>query len=129
MEPYKKSILTILIVLFWSITTFFTMISINLYLGISMLLIGILLLIKRIESGQYSLIIKEDKANHFIYGAILTALSLSVLSPLISGLICVVIAIGKELVGKQLKKNTTFNLVDALATMSGGLFTLIVSQL
>jgi hypothetical protein len=94
-----------------------------------MLLIGILLLIKRIESGQYSLIIKEDKANHFIYGAILTALSLSVLSPLISGLICVVIAIGKELVDKQLKKNTTFNLADALATMSGGLFTLIVSQL
>jgi len=64
-----------------------------------------------------------DKANHFVYGALLAALG-SLHSIAIGVLLCVVFAIGKELSDRASRRGNP-ELLDALATLAGGLVVLL----
>ena len=72
--------------------------------------------------------IKEDKANHFIYGTIITFLSLLVFNNIwISFGICLTIALFKELLDKyDSNPNSHFDLMDIVWTLIGSIWTILI---
>ena len=65
-------------------------------------------------------LIPQDKANHAIYGAALACAGLIAHSPLAGLIVCAAFAVGKE-VYDQVSKKGTPDLMDAVATVVGGL--------
>ena len=59
-----------------------------------------------------------DKANHFVYGAVIAA-PVAVVSPLAAAAVCAAFAIGKEIRDKVTGKGNP-ELMDAVVTMAGG---------
>ena len=70
--------------------------------------------------------LKHDKANHFIYGLLIFALSNIFLGYLLSSLICSLFAFGKE-VYDHYHTNHTPDLMDAIVTMAGGATALLIA--
>jgi len=66
-------------------------------------------------------IIKQDKANHLIYGLIIFSLIHSFFGLLIASIVCSVFAFGKELYDYMNKDKHTPDIKDALVTIIGGL--------
>lgn len=60
-----------------------------------------------------------DKANHFLYGALIAALGSVAASPLVGAGLCVGFAVAKEVADRVTKKGNP-ELADALATVAGG---------
>ena len=80
---------------------------------------------KRIKRLFELLLIKEDKANHFIYGAIITALIFMVTGlPILSIYICTLVGVLKEAYD-----GNRFSILDIISTFLGGLFTILVTYL
>jgi|TARA_R110000868_G_scaffold353638_4_gene614820 hypothetical protein len=71
------------------------------------------------------LVIKQDKANHFIYGAIITALIFGIIQlPILSLYLCAIIGTLKEVYD-----GNRFSFLDIIWTIAGGLFTILVTYL
>lgn len=64
-------------------------------------------------------VIPADKANHFVYGAVLAGIG-ALHSVLAGAVLCAVFAIGKEVYDRVTKKGNP-EVADALATLAGGL--------
>jgi hypothetical protein len=60
-----------------------------------------------------------DKANHFVYGAVIAALGLMVHSPEAGAMACLIFAVGKE-AADRISGAGNPELADALATVAGG---------
>lgn len=70
-------------------------------------------------------IIPEDKANHFIYGLLITAIILTLSSSIpLAIFICTIIAFSKEFYDKKI---TTFSWLDIVFTVSGGVTSVLIS--
>ncbi len=79
----------------------------------------------KIEKIINALLIKEDKANHFIYGAIVTALVFLITGlPILSIYICGIIGSLKEVYD-----GNRFSFLDIIWTIAGGLFTILITYL
>jgi hypothetical protein len=61
----------------------------------------------------------RDKANHFVYGALIAAVGALAHSPEVGAIACAVFAVGKEVLDR-VRKTGTPELADALATVAGG---------
>jgi len=71
------------------------------------------------------LLIKQDKANHFIYGAIITALIFGIIQePILSIYLCFIIASVKEVYDGD-----RFSFLDIIWTIAGGLLTIAITYL
>lgn len=71
-------------------------------------------------------VIPQDKANHFVYGAVIFTVAYVLFTiaglpalPIAAGAV-VGFAVGKEVYDKMHKENHTPDIKDALATMAGG---------
>lgn len=70
-------------------------------------------------------IIPEDKANHFIYGLLITAIILALgLSMPLAIFTCIIIAFSKELYDKTV---TRFSWLDVIFTVTGGITSVLIS--
>ena len=127
MKPLTKSLIMMAIVISYCIITFLTILNLNPYLGIGMIIIGFLLLLEKVSNKEdIKLIIKQDKANHFIVGAGINALTIAFLPPAVAFGICFGVAAGKEILDR---KHGSSNLYDFLWTCLGGTFTMFVYYL
>lgn len=80
---------------------------------------------KRIKRLFELLLIKQDKANHFIYGAIITALIFGIIQePILSIYLCFIIASVKEVYDGD-----RFSFLDIIWTVAGGLLTIAITYL
>jgi hypothetical protein len=80
---------------------------------------------KRIKRLFELLLIKQDKANHFIYGAIITALIFGIIQePILSIYLCFIIASLKEAYDGD-----RFSFLDIIWTVAGGLLTIVITYL
>jgi hypothetical protein len=80
---------------------------------------------KRIKRLFELLLIKQDKANHFIYGAIITALIFGIIQePILSIYLCFIIASLKEVYDGD-----RFSFLDIIWTVAGGLLTIAITYL
>ena len=80
---------------------------------------------KRIKRLFELLLIKQDKANHFIYGAIITALIFGIIQePILSIYLCFIIASLKEVYDGD-----RFSFLDIIWTVVGGLLTIAITYL
>jgi hypothetical protein len=71
------------------------------------------------------LLIKQDKANHFIYGAIITALIFGIIQePILSIYLCFIIASCKEVFDGD-----RFSFLDIIWSVAGGLLTIVITYL
>ena len=71
------------------------------------------------------LLIKQDKANHFIYGAIITALIFGIIQePILSIYLCFIIASCKEVFDGD-----RFSFLDIIWSVAGGLLTIAITYL
>lgn len=130
MKPLTKSLIMMIGVLAYIGICFLTTTQINLYLGMALTGVGFLLLLKKIEDKTVSPIIPEDKANHFIYGSVITALSMIVFNHVVSFGICFGMAAAKELFDKyDHKPNSNPDFYDFLWTLLGGLLSILISYL
>jgi len=70
-------------------------------------------------------IIPEDKANHFIYGLLITAIMLTLSSSIpLAIFICTIIAFSKEFYDKKITK---FSWLDIVFTVGGGITSILIS--
>lgn len=67
--------------------------------------------------------IPQDKANHFVYGAILALAAMALSSPEMAAAAVVIAAVGKELL--DLAGHGTPEVLDAVATVAGGAVVLL----
>lgn len=80
---------------------------------------------KRIKKLFELLLIKQDKANHFIYGAIITALIFGIIQePILSIYLCFIIASCKEVFDGD-----RFSFLDIIWSVAGGLLTIAITYL
>lgn len=80
---------------------------------------------KRIKRLFELLLIKQDKANHFIYGAIITALIFGIIQErILSIYLCFIIASCKEVFDGD-----RFSFLDIIWTVAGGLLTIAITYL
>jgi hypothetical protein len=80
---------------------------------------------KRIKRLFELLLIKQDKANHFIYGAIITALIFGIIQePILSIYLCFIIASCKEVFDGD-----RFSFLDIIWSVAGGLLTIAITYL
>lgn len=80
---------------------------------------------KRIKRLFELLLIKQDKANHFIYGTIITALIFGIIQePILSIYLCFIIASLKEAYDGD-----RFSFLDIIWTVAGGLLTIVITYL
>jgi hypothetical protein len=80
---------------------------------------------KRIKRLFELLLIKQDKANHFIYGAIITALIFGIIQErILSIYLCFIIASVKEVYDGD-----RFSFLDIIWTVAGGLLTIAITYL
>ena len=71
-----------------------------------------------------AILIDQDKANHFIYGAIITAIIFLIIGmPILSLLLCAIIANLKEIYDSK------FSVLDIIWTVGGGLFAILITYL
>jgi hypothetical protein len=71
------------------------------------------------------LLIKEDKANHFIYGSVITALIFWLTQePILSIYLCFIIASCKEVYD-----GNRFNFLDIISSIAGGLLTILITYI
>lgn len=69
--------------------------------------------------------IEGDKANHFIYGLLITAIVLFLgLSIPLAIFTCAIVAFSKELYDKNI---TRFSWLDVIFTVGGGLISILIS--
>lgn len=61
----------------------------------------------------------QDKANHFLYGAVITCAAVFVLDPKDALLACMAIAVAKEIVDKITHRGAC-DALDAVFTVAGG---------
>lgn len=64
-------------------------------------------------------ILPQDKANHAVYGGVLTCLGAVLVGPVTGAALCLLFAIGKEFYDRLSGKGTP-ELLDALYTVAGG---------
>lgn len=80
---------------------------------------------KKIKRLFELLLIKQDKANHFIYGAIITALIFGIIQePILSIYLCFIIASCKEVFDGD-----RFSFLDIIWSVAGGLLTIAITYL
>lgn len=72
--------------------------------------------------------LSQDKANHFVYGAVIACLVDMAFGPVLAGMTVIAIAAGKELFDYLSKKGTPDNW-DFFATVLGGVITLLPAKL
>jgi len=71
------------------------------------------------------LLIKEDKANHFIYGSAITALIFWITQePILSLYLCFIISSCKEVFD-----GNRFNFLDIISSIAGGLLTILITYI
>ena len=80
---------------------------------------------KRIKRLFELLLIKQDKANHFIYGAIITALIFGIIQePILSIYLCFIIASCKEVFDGD-----RFSFLDIIWSVAGVLLKIAITYL
>lgn len=72
--------------------------------------------------------LSQDKANHFVYGAVITCLTGLAFGPVMAGGAVMFFAAGKELYDFYSKKGTP-DIWDFFATVLGGVITLLSTKL
>lgn len=70
--------------------------------------------------------IPHDKANHFIYGLVITAIILFLYNMASAISVCVLLAVSKEIYDI---KGSGFNWIDLLFTLLGGITAILISFL
>lgn len=70
--------------------------------------------------------LKQDKANHLIYGLLIFSTIYPIFGLLIASIICSLFAFGKEVYDYMNKDKHTPDLKDALITIVGGLLAYII---
>ena len=70
----------------------------------------------------------QDKANHFVYGAIIFTTIAVITTPLIGLMVTTVVGIGKEIINDKLLKNGTPDFLDFVATVAGGIIGYICTR-
>ena len=74
-----------------------------------------------------NIVIPQDKANHFIYGAVLASAG-ALYSHEAGAALCLVVAVGKEVYDRVSRKGTP-EVADAVATVIGGAVVLLPQAL
>ena len=74
-----------------------------------------------------NLVIPHDKANHFVYGAVLAAAG-SLYSPEAGAALCLAVAVGKEVYDRVSRKGNP-EAADIVATVIGGVVVLLPQAL
>ena len=69
-------------------------------------------------------VIPQDKANHFVYGTLLGAISCLAFGPILSIAITFLVGFGKE-VWDKVSGTGTCDLIDLIVTMIGGMVVIL----
>lgn len=70
--------------------------------------------------------LKQDKANHLIYGLIIFGLFKVIFNPLIGIMMCTIFGIFKEIYDSFHKEKHTTDIYDAISTIVGGIIGLLI---
>jgi|LauGreDrversion4_2_1035121.scaffolds.fasta_scaffold100180_1 hypothetical protein len=70
--------------------------------------------------------LKQDKANHLIYGLIIFGLFKVIFNPLIGIMMCTIFGLSKEIYDYLHKDAHTPDIYDAIATIVGGIIGLLI---
>jgi len=70
--------------------------------------------------------LKQDKANHLVYGLIIFGLFKIIFTPLIGIIMCTIFGISKEIYDSFHKDKHTSDIYDAIATIAGGIIGLLI---
>ena len=129
MKLYQKSLLKIFTVSICSWLILLSFFKFGLIIAFTLLISGFLLLLHDIDNTTSKCVlpsVREDKANHFIYGSVIAFITFIFTSnfyiPLVA---CFTISLTKELFDKYDKKsNSQFDILDIVWSMLGS--TLVV---